>query len=273
MPWGNSIYHGWANSLTRRFSNGLQFIAAYTWSHAIDDSTADVFSTYLTPRRPEDSTNLALDRSSSGLDHRQRFTYEMLYDLPFFKRSNWVMKNIVGNWEFAPIYTYQSGTLVDVQSGVDANLNADSAGDRAFINPAGQAECGLRCDGADEQRRQHRGLPGQQPQRPLHRGRRGNATERRPQHRQLPPINDIDMTIAKSFNFTEGKKLQFSARFINILNHPQYVGGFLSDVAPNGQASDAVHSFLEPQSAIFMQPSQAFSSNPRQLQLALKFIF
>ena len=66
QPWGNSIYHGWQNSLTRRFSNGLQFNAAYTWSHAIDDSTADVFSTYMTPRRPEDSTNLALDRSSSG---------------------------------------------------------------------------------------------------------------------------------------------------------------------------------------------------------------
>jgi len=30
---------------------------------------------------------------------------------------------------------------------------------------------------------------------------------------------------------------------------------------------------LEPQSGIFMQPTQAFSSNPRQLQLALKFIF
>ena len=90
MPWGNSIYHGWANSLNRRFSHGLQMNVGYTWSHAIDDSTADVFSTYLTPRRPEDSTNLALDRSSSGLDHRQRFSVEALYDLPFFKHANWL---------------------------------------------------------------------------------------------------------------------------------------------------------------------------------------
>ncbi len=42
-PWGNSTYHGLASQLSRRFSNGLQFIGAYTWSHAIDDSTADVF--------------------------------------------------------------------------------------------------------------------------------------------------------------------------------------------------------------------------------------
>jgi hypothetical protein len=273
MPWGNSIYHGWANSLSRRFSNGLQFIAAYTWSHAIDDSTADVFSTYLTPRRPEDSTNLALDRSSSGLDHRQRFTYEVLYDLPFFKRSNWVMKNIVGNWEFAPIYTYQTGTLVDVQSGVDSNLNADSAGDRTFINPAGQANVGSGVTPLMNSAGDTVAYLANNPNARYIEAGEGTLPNGGRNTGQLPPIDDIDMTIAKSFNFTEGKKLQFSARFINLLNHPQYVGGFLSDVAPNGQASDAVHSFLEPQSAIFMQPSQAFSSNPRQLQLALKFIF
>ena len=52
QPTGNSIYHGWATQITRRFSGGLQFVGSYTFSHAIDDSTADVFSTYTTPRRP-----------------------------------------------------------------------------------------------------------------------------------------------------------------------------------------------------------------------------
>ncbi len=53
QPWGNSTYHGWANQITRRFQNGFQLIGSYTWSHAIDDSTADVFSTYVTPRRAQ----------------------------------------------------------------------------------------------------------------------------------------------------------------------------------------------------------------------------
>jgi hypothetical protein len=273
QPWGNSIYHGWANSLTRRFSNGLQFIGAYTWSHAIDDSTADVFSTYLTPRRPEDSRNLALDRSSSALDHRQRVTFETLYDLPFFKHSSWFMKNIVGNWEFAPIYTYQSGTLVDVQSGVDSNLNGDSAGDRAYINPSGTENVGsgvtaLKNSAGDTVAYLANNSNARYIEAPkgvLGNGGRNTA--------QLPPIDDVDMTMAKSFNFTEGKKLQFSARFFNIFNHPQYVGGNVSDVAPFPQTAGAVHTFLEPQSGIFLQPSQAFSSNPRTIQLALKFIF
>ena len=101
---------------------------------------------------------------------------------------------------------------------------------------------------------------------------------------QLPPIDDVDMTLAKIFNVTESKTLQFSARFFNILNHPQYVGGNVSDVAPAGAltspagintapTSSAIHSFVEPQSAIFLNPSQAFSRNPRQLALSLKFIF
>jgi len=273
MPWGNSVYHGWQNSLTRRMSNGLQFNVAYTWSHAIDDSTADVFSTYLTPRRPEDSTNLALDRSSSGLDHRQRFTFQTLYDLPFFKHSNWMMRNIVGNWEFAPVYIYQTGTLMDVQSGVDANLNGDSAGDRAFVNPAGQANVGSGVTPLLNSSGQTVAYLANNPNARYIEAAKGTLPNGGRNTGQLNPIDDVDMTIAKSFNITESKKVQFSARFVNLFNHPQYIGGFISDVAPIGFTSSAVHQFLEPQSGIFYQPSQAFSSNPRSLQLALKFIF
>ncbi len=274
MPWGNSIYHGWANTLTRRFSNGLQFIGAYTWSHAIDDSTADVFSTYLTPRRPEDSTNLKLDRSDSALDHRQRFTFETIYDMPFLRHSNsWFVKNIVGNWEFAPIYTWQSGTWVDVQSGIDSNLNGDSAGDRTFINPAGAANVGTGVTPLTNSAGETVAYLANNPNARYVQAGLGTLPNGGRNTAQLPPINDIDMTIAKNINVTEVKKFQFSARFFNILNHPQYVGGNVSDVAPIGQTSGASHSFLEPQSGIFMQPSQAFSSNPRTIQLALKFIF
>ena len=66
-----------------------------------------------------------------------RATLAVTYDLPFFKNSNWFMKNIVGNWQFSPIYTYQSPEYATVQSNADANLNGDSAPDRAIFNPAG----------------------------------------------------------------------------------------------------------------------------------------
>jgi len=47
-----------------------------------------------------------------------------MYDTPWYKSSkNWAMKNLIGNWEVAPIYTYQIGTWYTVQSGLDSNLN------------------------------------------------------------------------------------------------------------------------------------------------------
>ncbi|HEX4748909.1 MAG TPA: carboxypeptidase regulatory-like domain-containing protein [Bryobacteraceae bacterium] len=142
MPIGNSSYHGLANQLTRRFANGLQFLGAYTWSHAIDDSTATVASTVFTPRRPQDSQNLVAEKASSALDHRQRLSFEMIYDMPFWKGKNWFVRNPVGNWEIAPVYIYQTGTLITPQSETDSNLNADSAPDRVFVNPAGNPSLG-----------------------------------------------------------------------------------------------------------------------------------
>ena len=125
-PYGQSIYHGLQTQLTRNFNNGLQFQLAYTWSHAEDNSTADVFSTVLTPRRPQDFQCFSCDMSTSALDRRHRFTAQVIYDLPFFKNAGWFQKNIVGNWEFAPVYTFQSPEYATVQNGVDSNLNGDA---------------------------------------------------------------------------------------------------------------------------------------------------
>ena len=115
-PIGNSTYHGLAVQVNRRFSNGLQFQGSYTWSHLIDDSTADFFTTVLTPRRPQDFQNLRAERSSSALDRRQRFTLAAYYDVPWYKQGNWFMKNIVGNWSVSPVYPYESPELVTVTS-------------------------------------------------------------------------------------------------------------------------------------------------------------
>src|SRR6266481_4133186 len=136
-PNGYSIYHGLQTQLNRRFSNGLMFQAAYTYSRNIDNSTADFFSTSLTPRRPQDFQNWDAERSVSPLSRTHRFTLAAVYDLPYFKHGNWLMRNVVGNWGFSPVYTYESPQWATVQSAVDANLNGDSAGDRAIFNAGG----------------------------------------------------------------------------------------------------------------------------------------
>lgn len=134
-PFAGSNYNALSGSLIRRFHNGLQLDAAYTWSKTMDNATADVFSTVLTPRRAQDWQNPGGEYSRSALDHTHRLSIETIYDLPFYKNRNWFLKNLVGNWEVAPIYTYQSPEYATVTSGIDANLNGDSAGDRTVITP------------------------------------------------------------------------------------------------------------------------------------------
>src|SRR5262249_53626751 len=94
-PNGGSIYHGLQMQLRRRFEHGLLLQGAYTWSKTIDDSTADFFSTVLTPRRPQDFQNLATDRSLSALSRTHRATIAVVWDTPWFNHSdNWFLKNI-----------------------------------------------------------------------------------------------------------------------------------------------------------------------------------
>ena len=274
QPWGNSTYHGWANQLTRRFSNGLQFMAAYTFSHNIDDSTAEVFSTYTTPRRPQNIRNLSADRASSALDHRHRLTYQVLYDTPWFKSSkNWAMKNLVGNWEIAPIYTYQTGTWFTVQSGVDSNLNGDTGGDRAYVNAGGNPLIGSGTSALTNSAGATVAYLITNPAAGYVTAPKGTLSTAGRNTERMNPTNDIDATIAKNVAINEKFKVQFAGRFFNILNHSQYIGGNISDVAPIGFTSTQVHNFTIPSTSVFHQASQVFSSNPRTIAISAKFIF
>ena len=299
-PSGYSIYHGLALQASRQFSNGLQFLGAYTWSHTIDNSTADFFSTVITPRRPQDFQNVNADRSSSALDHRHRFSIAAFYDLPYFKSGNWLRRNVVGNWLLAPIYTYQTGEPADVQSSVDANLNGDAAGDRSIFNAKGISGTGSDitplCTSAlpsfatcgENDFSAKNGPPGPKnfDSRPFMvaylasnpnaqyitagQGALANAGRNTLQTRS---ISNLDVTAAKRFSLTERMRLEFQAQFLNVLNHPQFTPGFANRVDSIGFTGSAATNYLTPSNAVFNQPEHAFPSNSRTLQLALKFIF
>jgi hypothetical protein len=304
VPWSSSTYHGLATQLNKRLSNGLQFVGAYTYSHLIDDATAEVFSTVLSPRRAQNGLNLRDDFANSILDHRHRFTLAMVYDVPYFKNGSAFVKNTIGNWEFAPIYTYQSGQWVDAQNNVDSNLNGDSAGDRPIWNASGGAGTGsgvaplctsaiptadctlanLLCRGnaaTDAKTCPGAGINvegnvvGYKALNPNARYIQANLGALSSVGRntlQLNAINNVDMSALKRFTITERYNIEFQAQFFNILNHPQWVGGALNDVRPVGFTGSQIN-VLTPQNAAFNQPSTQFVSNARTMQLAFKFFF
>jgi carboxypeptidase family protein/TonB-dependent receptor-like protein len=279
-PQASSTYHGLALQLNRRYTNGLSFIAAYTWSHLEDDATATNFSTYLTPRRAQNVQDLKADWSSSALDRRQRFTFTPIYEFRPFKDGNWMMKNVVGNWIFSGTYTYESPEYATVQSGIDSNLNGDSAGDRTIINPSGAAGLGTGVTG-------YNALGQAQP---LSEGSSSIVAyvANNPGARYvvagygaianggrntfpLHPINNIDFSIKKRFSVTERWAFDIGAQMYNIFNHPQWTGGSVNDVGVNGFTG--ARNDLVPSDPLFGNFTQFYSSNSRVVQVFAHITF
>jgi hypothetical protein len=290
QPFGQSIYHGLQTQLTRRFSNGLHLTAAYTWSHAIDNSTADVFSTLLTPRRPQDSQNFKADMSTSALDRRQRLTVEAIYELPFFKNStNWMAKNLLSSWQIAPqwqlqspeFYTPQSsGPIFGASAGTDSNLNGDSAPDRTIFNASGapgtgspvQAICtitpapGSPCPAANTV-----GYLALNPNAQYIQAGPGALATAGRNTLATPRTNNWDLTVKKTFTATEKTKVEFAASAFNLFNHSQFLPGSVNTV--NSIGYTGITSFVRAGNSAFDDPKQAFANNARVMQLVAKFVF
>ncbi len=109
---GDSNYNSAQVTLTRRFTNGLQFGAVYTFSKNITDASTDRSDTVQDNSRPE------LERGLSQFDRTHVFTANFLYDLPFGSGKRYslgtVGNAILGGFQFAGVYTRQSGTPLTV---------------------------------------------------------------------------------------------------------------------------------------------------------------
>jgi hypothetical protein len=286
---GNSTYHGASAQLVRRFSDGIQLTAAYTWSHLIDDTTAEVNSTVLSPRRVEDFQNIRTDRADSALDRRHRLVTSFIYEVPLFKNSSnaWA-RGIVGGWSLSGTFTAESGEKATVLSGIDSNLNGDAAADRSIRNPGGARGTGSTVTALC--RIAACGTPGagpivayvaDNPTAEYIRVGLGAISNSARNTLQLPGINNLDFSIFKNFRMGESRRIQLRADFFNAFNHPQYIPGSPNDIQPVptttvGQVNTltpATLSLANPATATFNRADRVFPSNPRTVQLALRFDF
>ncbi|HEY6802085.1 MAG TPA: carboxypeptidase regulatory-like domain-containing protein [Pyrinomonadaceae bacterium] len=286
---GNSTYHAASAQLVRRFSQGVQLTAAYTLSHLIDDTTAEVNTTVLSPRRVEDFQNLRTDRADSALDRRHRFVTSFLYEVPFFRNSsNGYVRSLVGGWTFAGTYTAEAGEKATVLSGIDSNLNSDAAGDRTIRNTNGVRGTGSTVTALC--RFAACGTPGagpivayvaDNPNAEYIRAGLGAVSNSARNTLQLPGINNLDFSVFKNFRMGETRRIQVRADFFNAFNHPQYIPGSPNDVQPVttitvGQVNTITAQTISlgnPNAATFNRADRVFLSNPRVIQLALRFDF
>jgi hypothetical protein len=129
---GSSVYHGLTSNLRKRFGSHYEFLASYTWSHAIDDST-DLQSTLT----PQDSYFPAADRSTSTFDQRHRFVFSGVYQSGKLAGDGF-RSQFFSNWTLAPLIEFNSGRPFNIITGGDDNFQLSSLTGRpnTTVDPA-----------------------------------------------------------------------------------------------------------------------------------------
>jgi hypothetical protein len=129
---GNSIYHAGTFELRRRFANNYQFLASYTWSHSIDDSS-DLQTLLL----PQDVNRLDLERADSLFDQRHRFVFSAVMAAPGSWGSEGGFRSFLSGFIVAPIFEWSSGRPFNILSGQDTNNDLSSSTDRPSVDSNG----------------------------------------------------------------------------------------------------------------------------------------
>jgi hypothetical protein len=114
---GYSYYDALDVSLSHRFSHGLNVLASYTWSHAIDNVDPDIPS-----QNPNDANFTGrVENGSAIFDQRQRFVLSGVYAAPF-------------NINLGGVTTLGSGLPYNIVTGTTNSGDTGATTDRPVIN-------------------------------------------------------------------------------------------------------------------------------------------
>jgi hypothetical protein len=129
----SSWYHGLETSLTKRLSKGLQFLAAYTFSHAHSTSGRNTSAAGVTGVFG-DQNNHRANYGRSEFNREHRFVVSYVYQLPGPTRFNTFFDGLLGGWAVAGVTTIQSGLPLTL-TGTNSNNAFGITNDRAQLAP------------------------------------------------------------------------------------------------------------------------------------------
>jgi hypothetical protein len=297
-PKGQSTYHAASFSFTQRASHGLFMNVNYTFAHTIDNSTNEFFTSFLNPRRAQDSNHVEQDRGDSDLDVRHKFAFQVVYNVPkFVSSSHGFMNALVNGFVLSSTFLAQSGQPVTISSGlagIDSNANGDAAGDRASLNPNGSLNIGSDVNvvcraasgatsiggalatGTGACANPADGIVGYVAANPAAKYvLTGNGAQSNLGRNSFlsPGFGVLNFSAGKDIHFTESKFLTIRSEFYNVLNHRNYTignGSFNGNsTIPVAQGNPQYVTVTDSQ---FLNP-KVFSGGNRTMQLTAKFTF
>ncbi|HYL64616.1 MAG TPA: carboxypeptidase-like regulatory domain-containing protein [Candidatus Methylomirabilis sp.] len=256
-----SNYNSLQTMVEKRFSHGLQFQAAYTFSKSLDNASS--FESALDPLNFNSTYGL------SNYDARHRFVFNSVWDLPVPRYDGFKGKLLDG-WELSGILTLQSGFPIRITSQadieqLDTTFDFEAPGEPNLggpfktVNPRTtvcQAFTGPLAGAAAPPCVPVSGFvfdPNLFTNSTVAPGTIGNAP------RSIccgPGINETDLSISKETPLGERLHMEFRADIFNVWNHAQFY-------SVDGNISD--------QGGTFGQPLHI--RDPRLVQFALKFRF
>jgi outer membrane receptor protein involved in Fe transport len=299
-PFGSSSYHGLAINYQHRVAHGLLVQTNYTYSKAMDDSTNDLNSSAVNPRRPQDSSNLRNERSRSTLDVRHKVALTFLYDTPKVNSNNRFVRGAMNGWEWSGSYLFQGGQPVTIQSGVDSNGNGDAAGDRAIVNPSGTEGVGSLvnrvCLGAGgtttitvnatPTASSPAGCPTAKtvgyvavnPNAKYIQAGVGTLSNLGRNTFDSPYFNIWNMAILNNHKLSERFGLQIRLEAFNVFNHPNFTFGSLTVIGGTSNNTNALNQGYANLAAgvaggTFLNAPGLFTATVRQVQLGLKLTY
>jgi hypothetical protein len=262
------FYNSFQASLNKRFANGFNFLAAYTFAKNLGNADGN------TGGFIQNSYRADLEHGPVVPDLRHRFTISYLYELPighkrrFMGEMSGIADAFFGGWQVAGITTAQSGEAVtavmssdlsntgsfsyrpdQIANPYDFSFNTASQGtDFGCTNPGHQT---LDCWYNQAAFAAPALAPGQQSAHSFGDSRIGNL--------RGPDLVDFDFVLQKNFRIRESQEVEFRAEIFNLLNHPNFG-------LPGGGSSVPVD---VPGGASITNTS----TDNRQIEFALKYTF
>jgi len=149
---GQSTYHALLTKVERRFHNGLNLLASYTFSKTLTDadSALPTFAQFSGGSLVQNSYNLKGEKSLSYQDIPHTFVVSYIYELPVGKGKKFLNKGglvdkVLGGWQVGGVQRYQSGQPISFScsggqfggpiSGYDGCLRLDRVPGQPLLSP------------------------------------------------------------------------------------------------------------------------------------------
>jgi hypothetical protein len=214
-----SWYNALQASFTMRPWHGLNLLASYTWSHAIDDVSGLNIGGESRPMLPVVMGNdasiasaLTREQGNALFDVRQRFVVSFGYQLPLMDKANRAARLALGGWQLNGMIQTQTGFPLTVIEPNNVSLTS-------LTNRPNQI-CDANSGGARTPTQWFNTSCFARLTLPANAGQLGNEGRNTVVG---PPLNQTDVSVFKGFAIGERQRLQLRFEAFNVLNQARFL--------------------------------------------------